>query len=110
MIVDLLFWALLVYALIQLGAFIQRMKYEMELDDDEEEEDEEPIEVVAMIEYHNGVMYAYDESKFLGQGETMEILEQHIVSRVKDLYNHNVRIIMMTEDKDLITRYNLTPI
>ena len=110
MIVDLLFWALLVYALIQLGAFIQRMKYEMELDDDEEEEDEDPQEVVAMIEYYDGVMYAYDESKFLGQGTTMDILEDHMRLRIPELYTTNVRVVMMTENQELITKYNLTPI
>ena len=110
MIVDLLFWALLVYALIQLGAFIQRMKHEMELDDDEEEEDEEPIEVVSMIEYIDGIMYAWDEDKFLGQGVTMDILEEHMKSRIPELYDTDVRVQLMTENTELIAKYKLTAI
>ena len=108
--IEYLVWAFIVYALIKLGAFLQRMQYEMELDELEDEENENPQDVIAMIELHNGVMYAYDNSMFLGQGATMEELEEHMRSRIKELYTTSVRVQLMTEDKELIAKYKLTPI
>jgi hypothetical protein len=109
MIVDLLVWAFIAYLLIHLGAFIQRIKYNMEEDEEDDEDDETPQEVIAMIQCHGGVMYAYDDSVFLGQGVTMEDLEEHMKLRIKEVYTTSVRVQMMTEDKDLIAKYNLTP-
>jgi len=111
MIVDLLVWAFIAYLLIQVGAFIQRVTYRMELDEDaEDDEDEEtPQEVIAMIQYHDGIMYAYDDCVFLGQGVTMEHLEEHMKLRIKEVYTTPVSVQIMTEDKELIAKYNLTP-
>jgi hypothetical protein len=110
MIVDLLVWAFVVYILLQLGGFIQRMKYEMELDEIEENDDEDPQDVIAMIDYIDGIMYAWDGNKFLGQGVTMDILEEHMKSRIPELYDTDVRVQLMTENTELIAKYKLTPI
>ena len=110
MIVDLLVWAFVVYILLQLGAFIQRMKYEMELDEIEENDDEDPQDVIAMIDYIDGIMYAWDGNKFLGQGVTMDILEEHMKSRIPELYDTDVRVQLMTENTELIAKYKLTAI
>ena len=110
MIVDLLVWAFVVYILLKLGGFIQRMKYEMELDEIEENDNEDPQDVIAMIDYIDGIMYAWDGNKFLGQGVTMDILEEHMKSRIPELYDTDVRVQLMTENTELIAKYKLTPI
>ena len=110
MTVDILLWALGAYICFKLGAFFQRVSDTADADLDEEDEDQEPQEVIAMIKYYDGVMYAYDESIFLGQGATMDILEEHMRSRIPELYTTSVRVVMMTEDQELITKYNLTTI
>jgi hypothetical protein len=110
MIVDLLVWAFVVYILLHLGGFIQRMKYEMELDEIEENDNEDPQDVIAMIDYIDGIMYAWDGNKFLGQGVTMDILEEHMKSRIPELYDTDVRVQLMTENTELIAKYKLTPI
>ncbi len=110
MIVDLLVWAFVVYILLKLGAFFQRISDTADADLDEEDENQEPQDIIAMIDYIDGIMYAWDEDKFLGQGVTMDILEEHMKSRIPELYDTDVRVQLMTENTELIAKYKLTPI
>lgn len=82
----------------------------MELDEIEENDNEDPQDVIAMIDYIDGIMYAWDGNKFLGQGVTMDILEEHMKSRIPELYDTDVRVQLMTENTELIAKYKLTPI
>jgi len=98
MILDLIIWAFTIYFCIQLGAYLQRAKDELE--DEMVEGSDEMITLYANVEYHDGIMYAWeDEHKdFLGQGKTMDELAEHMTKRANELYNSDVRIRLTTDD------------
>ena len=98
MILDLIIWAFAIYFSIQLGAYLQRAKDELE--DEMVDGSDEMITLYANVEYHDGVMYAWeDEYKdFLGQGKTMDELAEHMTKRARELYNRDVRIRLTTDD------------
>ena len=101
MILDLIIWAFTIYCCIQLGAFLQRLKTELE--DEMVEGSDEMITLYANVEYHDGTMYAWEEERkdFLGQGKTMDELAEHMTKRANELYNSDVRIRLTTDDPTL---------
>ena len=101
MILDLIIWAFTIYCCIQLGAFLQRAKDELE--DEMVEGSDEMITLYANVEYHDGTMYAWEEERkdFLGQGKTMDELAEHMTKRANELYNSDVRIRLTTDDPTL---------
>ena len=106
MILDLIIWAFTIYGCIQLGAYLQRMKYELE--DEMLEGSDEVSSITAIVEYHDGTMYAWESEHqdFLGQGKTLEQLEDHIEKRCRELYTQDVRVRMTTEDPTLIKNFS----
>ena len=105
MILDLIIWAFTIYFCIQLGAYLQRIKDELE-EEMVESSDEEAL-ITAIVEYHEGTMYAWESEHqdFLGQGKTLEQLEDHILARCRELYTTDVRVRMTTEDPTLIKNF-----
>ena len=104
MILDFIAWIAVVYFSMILGAYFQRRRYEME-EVDIPVENEEITEVTAYIEYYDGVMYAWDHEKneFLGQGSTLDQLQDHISKRCNDLYNSDsINVRMETEHPEVI--------
>jgi len=101
MILDLIIWAFTIYFCIQLGAYLQRVKDELE--DEMVEGSDEMITLYANVEYHDGTMYAWEEERkdFLGQGKTMDELAEHMTKRANELYNSDVRIRLTTDDPTL---------
>jgi len=105
MILDILIQIVVIWLAVQTGAYLQRLKDELE-----DEMDEEPGKVdsiTAIVEYHDGTMYAWESEHhdFLGQGKTLEQLEDHIEKRCKELYTQDVRVRMTTEDPTLIKNF-----
>jgi len=96
--IDIIIWAFVFYICIQLGAFLQRLKTELE--DEMVEGSDEMITLYANVEYHDGTMYAWEEERkdFLGQGKTMDELAEHMTKRARELYDNDVRIRLTTDD------------
>ena len=106
MILDIIIWAFTIYFCIQLGAYLQRLRDELgeEVDDDPDKE----ASITAIVEYHEGTMYAWESEHqdFLGQGKTLDQLEEHIQKRCRELYTRDVRVRMTTEDPTLIKNFS----
>ena len=103
--IDIIIWAFTIYlsvhVCIQLGAYLQRAKDELE--DEMVDGSDEMITLYANVEYHDGTMYAWEEERkdFLGQGKTMDELAEHITKRARELYVNDVRIRLTTDDPTL---------
>ena len=78
-----------------------------ELGEEEPGEEREFHSILAVLEYHNGTMYAWENENydFLGQGKTMDELHEHVEERAKSLYKTNVRIEFITDDPFLLKNY-----
>ena len=103
-IFSIILYGIGIIALLNIGAWMERKRIELEDEGYYDDEDNgPPVSVIATVEQHNGILYAWDveHSDFLGQGQTLKQLEEHIRERIIHLYTRDVEITLTTVDDNL---------
>lgn len=110
MILEIFIWVSVIFLAMRVGAWLQRMQIEAQLEEMYEDDEEgEELHVTCIVELHNEQMYCWEKEnkEFLGQGKTFADMKETVKKRTIELYGKNCLISLITADEGVIERLKL---